>query len=267
MKRNGLRIILAASLLAAAIACNKDGTWTGNGLTPNFVDYLDGKGVFADIRTLVITDEAGPTFRDAQNTAFKITAAEALVDRVELKLPADETCGTFTEIIKWPALSCLNGVVRVNGPYRANLLNGSLVPSLLNVPLPLTRFQWIRIYFEPAIPDDGLVDAGEDLAGRSLWVEGDYGDPLDGVQFQIPVETPFHVQIDGPISELNNGLLDIRLDASVWLAETGVTDCVTNNYLTINSDVLVVENGTGGCTTLETDLVQAIEGSGSVNTD
>ncbi len=262
--------VVVSLIFLAAVACGQEGTWTGNGLTPTSFDLLDGKGVYVDVSALAVSEETAaslPVMRDAQNSPFVIETAIAHIDRFELKLPEGETCGAYSSLLRWPVLSCLNGIIRINGPFRANLLTGEVVPSLLNVPLPLTNFTWVRAQLHPANPADGLVAESSGLAHRSVWVAGTYGDPLDGVSFELPVERSLTVQVAGPISQLVNGLLQVWLDSGSWLSGLSISSCVATDDLEISGDLLILENGTGACADLEDEIAGAIEGSGSVNTD
>ncbi len=263
-------LLLAACVALGSAACGKEGTWTGNGISPSDILILDGKGVFADIDALMVSTESdgeSPLIHDAQGTEFRITAALASVDRIAFRLAETDSCGEFQEVFENRYYTCLNGFVRINGPFQIDLLTGQFTPSLGNLPVPLSNYQWMELVFEQGDAAVSPVEDGSPLIGRSIWVEGIYGDPEDGIAFELPVTREFGVRVYGPLSQPKAGVIDFILDGDAWLAGLPVTDCVDEGDLTVSDDLLVLENGTGDCSTLENDIVEAIEGSGSVNTD
>ncbi|MCB9732184.1 MAG: hypothetical protein H6745_06175 [Deltaproteobacteria bacterium] len=259
-----LRVALLAALALPAAACA--GLETGNG--------HNGPVTLSAAFELAAGDPV-----DSGGREFTLDGARANVRRVDLDLPAGESCVGIAGLLDGAVVDdsaphtsvCLAGgaAIRLNGPFVVDLLTGATTPAIPAVPAPWGTYRRVDIRFDRADPRDGAVSAGDPLADQTLVATGTVA--LNGAT------TPFSLVLDfnedarfesaGGVVLPDEGpaTLILRLDPARWFAGLPLARCAEAGDLPIEGGTLLLADGDGDCKDVEDVVRDAIRASGSLD--
>jgi hypothetical protein len=259
------RVVWAvAAALAAAAAAGCVGLETGNGEQPATVTV--GLGL-----TATETDgDASPLAADADGVPFTIHSATASVAWIDLTLPAGADCGDIAgttpagqpQDIRWTLGCATPSKLRFRGPWAVDLVTGAFSPPLDPASVPAGVYTAAEVRLLPADPGDGVVAAGDPLAGMTLTASGEFllaGAPTpfamalkftDSALFTLPDGTTFGAGLHHD--------LRLLLDVTAWFADLPIADCAAKGDLSLEGPTVALGEGKGKCQGLEQALTAAI---------
>jgi len=203
-----------------------------------------GNANLGRVELALAADDSDPI--DQAGNTFTLTTARARVRHVELYLPAGASCAGVA--------GCDGDKIRVDGPWDIDLLTGDATPALPRVEVPLGTYRRVDVRFEP---DDGDVTLA--VSGTVLF----RGAP-----------TPFTLALDFNETarfESATGFVvtrDVvqdavaRLAPATWFAALPLVACADDGDLPIEGGTIVITDGDGSCSDVESVVRDAIKGSG-----
>ena len=228
------KLIVAALLVVGATACDtaaSKGTDTGNGLRIGF----GGPGPFLA--------------EDAAGTIFEIQEARANVEWIRLFLPGRIDCSAAEP---HPQVRCNPAMYVIEGPFDVDLVAGTSDPPIEAPLLPGTyrRFE-VRFMASPALGDRTLVGSGI----------FDDGGTETGFDFAFRFNETARLEPNGGVTVEADQQALASLDVSTWFSGVPITDCLASGDLELTDGRLQLVDGSGRCSSLESDIVDAVKDS------
>lgn len=198
---------------------------------------------------------------DSAGTVLTLLGIEARVRHLEFDLPQGLSCQG------WGGLTCEEGEILVNGPFRADLVNGTTLPEIAPFKLPAGTYTGFGIDFV-----DGGRNADSsapwDTALQNLAIRGKVG-PAGGMgrEFQIQLklqdgldfENSAGIRIDIPSA--NKVRLRLRVDR--WFRGIDMVRCL--DIAPVGPDGAAQLFGDGVCGGAGRRIRANIESSGEVD--
>jgi len=221
--------------------------------------------------------ESGFPATDADGTTFHIEMARAYVRDIELDLPDLSLCDQFEDGTFSERVECAPGddKIVIAGPFMVDLVNATSTPGLANVGLPGGAYQRIDIRFDDAETADGLVTAEDPLNTNTLIMSGTFKyDPDDAGEvektFDMVLKFNEDVRFEGPEEDivLDEGSAEdlvLRLDVAMWFDALPITTCINDGDLVVDENNHLLVADSGGCSTIENDLKEAMKTSGQLD--
>lgn len=160
--------------------------------------------------------------------------------------------------------------VVVEGPFIADLINGTSTPSLTTLLIPSGLYTRIDVRIDEADEGEGLLTAGDPLLGRSLYARGsfDYQGTSHELRIRLKFSEDIRFENKAGIEVLETGANDVvlSLDENAWFKGINLVACLDAGDLTLESDgSLVIDEDTGEdeCGDLENRIKENVEASGS----
>ncbi len=164
--------------------------------------------------------------------------------------------------------------VVVEGPFIADLINGTSVPDLSNFLIPSGNYVRIDVRIEEAKAEDGLLTPADPLNGRSLVASGqfEYQGSLHTLNLRLKFNETIRFENPNgiPVSESGANDVVVTLDENSWFTGINLTACLDNGDLTLEADgsLVIDENsGQGECGNIENIIKDNIKASGNVVKD
>lgn len=248
MHRAKWSVFASMSIAGALWACGGDGTST--------------------VR-LGLTGEGGQAMgRDARNTQVEVSSARAYVRHIELQLPSDSNCQEQGNDDRRVERSCGDeSKVRINGPFVVDLISGEATPPLPALQIPPGNYTRVDVRFDEAAPDEGVVDAADPLARRTMLAAGRLE---DGTPYDLSLAFDEDARFEDPaglaIPEEVGALL-LWLDVSAWFTALPLAECRQDGDLEMVNDRLQLAEGRGSCSDVENHLKEQIKRSGQLDRD
>ena len=135
------------------------------------------------------------------------------------------------------------------------------------VPRPLGNYTRVDVRFDEAAPDEGVVDAADPLARRTMLAAGRLE---DGTPYDLSLAFDEDARFEDPaglaIPEEVGALL-LWLDVSAWFTALPLAECRQDGDLEMVNDRLQLAEGRGSCSDVENHLKEQIKRSGQLDRD
>ena len=228
------KLFVAALVVVAATACDvaaSKGTDTGNGLRFGF----GGPGPFYA--------------EDAAGTIFEIREARANIDRIRLFLPGGIDCDA---VDPHPQVRCNPAMYVIEGPFDVDLVAGTSDPPI-EAPLPVGTYRRFEVRF---MASDALGD--RTLVGSGVFDDGGTETSFD---FAFRFNDTARLEPDGGVTVAADKEVLASLDVSTWFSAVPITDCLASGDLESTDGRLRLVDGSGRCSSLESDIIDAVKSS------
>ncbi|MCE9625963.1 MAG: hypothetical protein K8R69_11030 [Deltaproteobacteria bacterium] len=164
--------------------------------------------------------------------------------------------------------------VVVDGPFIADLINGTTTPSLSNLLIPSGNYRRIEVKIDEAKAEDGTLATGDSLLGNSLVATGsfEYQGATHSLKLALKFSESVRFENDGgiPVAETGANDVVVTLDENTWFRGINLTACLDSGDLALEGDgsLVIDENtGEGDCGDIENTIKDNIENSGSTFKD
>lgn len=226
----------AAPLLAVAAAmAGCAGTETGNAADP---------GVPVSVQLALTGDIA----RDADDRALAIEQAIGSVRRIDFELPDDTTCAALDDP------RCVDGRLRIEGPWAVDLLTGRLSPDP-TVRIPAGRYARIDVRFAPGDDDVSLRVEGRAPSEARFRLLGDF---TEDARFEG----------DAAVIE-GEGVVPLRLALPIdaWFADAPLARCIDDGDVPRDEDGVaqITEDLGGDCDAVVDDVRRSMKRDGRID--
>lgn len=160
--------------------------------------------------------------------------------------------------------------VVVEGPFIADLIQGTSTPSLTTLLIPSGLYTRIDVRIEESKAEDGLLAAGDPLLGRSLYARGSF--EYQGTTHELQLRLKFNedVRFESKtgieVAETAANDIVLSLDENAWFKGINLAACLDEGNLTLEADgslVIDEESGEDECGDIENVIKDNIEASGS----
>ncbi len=160
--------------------------------------------------------------------------------------------------------------VVVEGPFIADLIQGTSTPSLTTLLIPSGLYTRIDVRIEESKAEDGLLAADDPLLGRSLYARGSF--EYQGAAHELRLRLKFNedVRFESKtgieVAETAANDVVLSLDENAWFKGVNLTACLDEGDLTLEADgslVIDEDSGDGECGDIENVIKDNIEASGS----
>ncbi len=229
-------LLLLCACLTLCISCGTSsiagGAGTGNpGKTTFGIIAQDTLQASSLSKDLDITDIIIP---DSNNAIFKVTSSFIIVKRIHFVFdPADKPKIDAMTLI--PPLRKDNESVVLEGPYTFNTITG-ISDSLFGfVLLPDANYTGVRIVIENKSEKNSIF-----LSGTFRHQNNDYRFRFD-LSLNVSVNYDYSSQVY--ISGIDSTDIKVVLDASKWLANININNCINSQPSPFDSSGTFVLNG------------------------
>lgn len=248
---------LCAALIALVAACT--GLETGNGGDEPGPGPDPAPSETAIQIALTGAEPGVYSGEDQDGRPLLISEAAAWLGRLSLTLPPGEHCKDLPNPGQAKQLgevqSCSGRTVRVEGPWRIDLVTGETEPPLSEIQLRPGTYESLELELRPA--GDATTDA---LSEHALIASGrldtDAGFEL-GVEFEGAIVFEGVIEIHG---DRDTSVL-AGFDVTAWFSGLPLTRCALDGDLQQSGDRVVLDQGQGDCAASQTSLRDAIAGS------
>ncbi len=230
---------------------------------------LDGEQTQANLG-LKVQSAASNTTAIVEAGNMTVTAGQACIEEIRLKLPDGLTCDAVG-FVKQANVRCEvedeqeDGAVKteykiiVEGPFTFDLLTGSSTPSLADVAIPSGVYREIEFRF------DAVCGLGEET---TLTLDGSIKDTSNvDHPFSMALEYDDDLEIESPtdvqvLEGQANGIF-ANLILNQWFANVDLAGCIEDGDLVANGGGVVVinkdVNATGACEEVYDDILDGIK--------
>jgi hypothetical protein len=201
--------------------------------------------------SLVVSDSAG--------TPFVIRKLLLNIRHIYFELPPNESCDDL------PDLEC---VIKIPGPFMADLLKGTTRPVLLRRSIPAGTYRDIELLLDNVDASDTLALEYEEMVGHTMMLQGAFSyqgrsDRIFTIRLEFYEEVDIESQEDLVLNENEELKWKVWFDARQWLTNINITRCLDENPdLLDGQGNLILDNGSE-CGQMEDDLNESIINSGS----
>jgi hypothetical protein len=240
MKRFAPYLLLASSALTGIAGCA--GVDTGNG-GPALV-------------RMALTVGPNTAAPDADGATLTITAASAVVERLDLHLPDALPCASIPTSLSgtWdPRVTCDGDRLRVAGPFTIDLLTGAATPALPAIAVVEGVYRRVDVRFAE---DDDVI---------ALRASGTM--PVAGVTRNWSMAVGFDEELRfdsngvGVTADVVTRLL-LALDVTGWFNALPIAACAAAGALPEEAGTFILGDGDDDCIDIEEALENAVGGSG-----
>lgn len=255
MKKHLLPAFAALTGLLAIAGC---GTSTGAGAgDPSDPANLDGDAAPMTISFQATDGSAiALTADDAGGSAFDITAASMVVERIDVKLPDGVVCSDV--IFDLPDFASCDDdededKIRLTGPFTFDLLTGESDPPIDTISFPSGVVREVKIRVE-RLTASGSADLDGTATPFSMNVE---------LGEDIEFEDLTGFEISEAVSV--NALL-LSFNVGDWLNGVDLGACVDDGEVEISDGTIVIDedSGSGDCSDIENVIKDNVEASGTI---
>lgn len=201
------------------------------------------------------------TLTDAGGTRFDLERAVAHVTWVRLRTPAGRPCR------KELHSTCEAEDIRLEGPFVADLMNGTLSPDLPAFQAPAGTYRRIEARLDDLDEDKAALEPA--LAGHSVVLSGTfaYAGRADRA-FSLSLDFNELVRFEGGSMAVRQDTLThllLRFGVESWLKEIDIGRCLDEGRLVLdNQGNLKLDDGSN-CDGLEKALKEAVKASGRMS--
>lgn len=164
--------------------------------------------------------------------------------------------------------------VVVEGPFIADLINGTTTPSLSSLLIPSGLYTRIDVRVDEAKAEEGLLTAGDPLLGHSLYARGqfEYQGASHELRLQLKFSQDIQFENEAGIQVEETGANDVvvTLNEDLWFKGINLTECLDEGHLVFEADgslVINEESGDGDCGDIEHQVKDNLESSGGASED
>lgn len=205
---------------------------------------------------------------DAQGTAFTLESALTYVRHLEFDLPEGTTCADFDDLTAPVYCEEEDGDdgFRISGPYLVDLLTGTSTPLLRDLTIPPATYTRVDVRLDEGETDEGLILPGHPLDGYSVVADGTFTYMGQPRTFDFALAFDDDARFEDIAGTQARRIL-LALDIATWFETLPITQCLDDGDLTLVGDHLTIADGLNNCANIESAMVDAIRGSGSLEED
>lgn len=246
LKNNKTQFVTTLLLATSLAACADDGATAGVAVQALSTDTGE------ESTPLYMVDDA-----DAN---FAVSAATLVLRHIELDLPDGHLCDDIEADLS-DGVDCQLGQdadsIKIDGPFRIDLMSGSSTPSLAEVRIPAGTYKRIDFRVE------------DDASNESFAVTAAFN--LDGEAHTLELSLDFNedIRIEGPegITVGDGEDLVASYVSSNWLEGINIGSCVDNGDVDVRGTTVTISEGTsrGSCSDIENVIKNNMKTSGQLD--
>lgn len=178
------------------------------------------------------------TLQDDEGTEYRLTEARAHLRDIRLTPSAGLTCADLQPDLEGARCDSDGPEVIVDGPFEVDLLDGALPARLAQVRLPAVRWARVDLRLDDAPEGDLGLLAGHSLAARASFTH--QGAPAE-LHIRLRFNEDARIEAPNGVQLPDGGTLRAELDASAWLRDLPLAECLEEGDLEVEGGVLRVD--------------------------